>query len=125
MRFCPDCKKPKPLKAFGVNKARKDGIHLYCKHCANEQTLERRELIKAMRAANKAARIKAKLQEHEPEQRVLFAIKEGARTQTQIKTKAKVYDEQLGLALVQLMLVDKKVISRVNGVDEREYFVAA
>ncbi len=32
-RYCPDCKQDKPVGAFGVNRARPDGIGPYCKRC--------------------------------------------------------------------------------------------
>ena len=36
MKTCSICKETKPLSDFAKQRARKDGLHQYCKHCNNE-----------------------------------------------------------------------------------------
>lgn len=55
---------------------------------------------------------------------VVAVIAAGARTQAEIAKRARVSEEQLGLALVNLILVEKKVVSRVNSNEQREYFIS-
>lgn len=113
-----------PIERFSTNRRRSDGRHPYCKECAKNQTYAFREKKRAITLIQRAARAAVAPQPIPllPEQRVLFALEDGPKTQKQISRKARVYNEQLGLALVNLILVDKKVISRVNG-DERFYFL--
>jgi hypothetical protein len=33
-KYCPDCRGPKPVSAFGRNRQSPDGLHYYCKQCA-------------------------------------------------------------------------------------------
>ena len=46
MKTCTQCKIEKPLEAFGKMSASKDGLHCWCKECANAQS-------KAWKQANK------------------------------------------------------------------------
>lgn len=43
LKWCPDCEKDLPLTDFGVNKARKDGLNLYCKRSARQKTRDFRQ----------------------------------------------------------------------------------
>jgi transposase-like protein len=52
---CPDCKDPQPLRAFGRNRASKDGLHYYCKKCAAKRqkkwAKDNPDKVKSMRAS--------------------------------------------------------------------------
>jgi len=53
---------------------------------------------------------------------VVAVIAAGARTQEQIIKQTGLYDDELGLALTNLILIQGKVGTRIKG-DSREYFV--
>jgi hypothetical protein len=120
-----------PLSEFPANKQKRDGLHPYCRSCCRANVNSQRAARKQMKQNQELARQHGNTHystiresNYKAELRVLHAIKKGARTQRDIRREAKLLPEQLGLALVQLMLVDKKVVSRING-NEREYFVRA
>lgn len=58
-KHCPRCNETKLLTEFGICRARKDGMNLYCKLCAREKVyegrtaLDRKQSVKARKKAQK------------------------------------------------------------------------
>jgi hypothetical protein len=55
LKHCPRCEEPQPLAEFGVCRARKDGLNLYCKRCIREKINLARQSNRARLAAQRAA----------------------------------------------------------------------
>jgi hypothetical protein len=54
-KICPMCRLELPMEAF-YRKRRGDGVNVYCKRCAIEQTVTRQRLLKAQAIAHKGGR---------------------------------------------------------------------
>jgi hypothetical protein len=128
---CPICSLQLPLAEFGVCRARKDGRNLYCKSCIRKKVTESRRALKEYRSARKRyvsqplsqepgsastggespssanyPRIWSKMS---PAERVREAIKNGARTQKEIRKEAKLGDDEVGDALANLLLWTREI----------------
>ena len=44
-KFCPKCKKEKPLNEFHKNKRTKNGINCYCKECLKSENIKDNEKL--------------------------------------------------------------------------------
>lgn len=94
LKHCPHCELDLPLSEFGVCKARKDGLNLYCRKSINIKIAAQRQRVRDMRQAQKTV-------EHKPyiiarvrpvyrmklstQDAVMLAIQRGADTQEKIK----------------------------------------
>lgn len=73
MKRCPTCGEQKPLDQFGSNKAKKDGLNVYCKECTRARLRERyhadpeasREALRKRYSANRSKYRKMKRLEYE------------------------------------------------------------
>jgi hypothetical protein len=121
MKHCPRCDEDLPLSEFGVDRSRKDGLNLYCRFHARE------------RARNYHARHRVKRKPCKPvsglwrtglspKEKVLLAIKRGARTQTEIRRATRLYVDDLTDALADLYVEDK--LDR-GALRQRQYVIAA
>jgi hypothetical protein len=113
------------ISDFPVNKQRRDHIHIYCRICCRNIVYAQRAAKREMKQAQQTAREQQILFNprhfhHPPDLRVLKAIKGGAKTQPEIARQARLFNEELGMVLVKLIIEEKKVVSKVVG-DERYY----
>ena len=106
LKRCPRCEEALPLSEFGVCRARKDGLNLYCKRCIRQKiSLSRQALREYKKARGKhggtissdssrlaldakaslnSRRIARMLRKLSPADRVREAIRCGAHTQKEI-----------------------------------------
>jgi hypothetical protein len=127
MRHCPRCDQSLPLESFGICKARKDGLNLYCHSCCRNAVSAQRKVVREMKRNREAGRKNSPIDYPRivlPEMKVLRAIRRGARTQLQIARQSRLPFDQLGDALAELILIQGKVGTKVIG-ERREYFVRA
>lgn len=141
---CPICSQTLPLSEFGICRARKDGRNLYCKSCIRKKVTDSRRALKEFRSARKRYTSQPLL-EHEavllpdgespssasyprilkkisPLDRVREAIRNGARTQKEIRKAANLSDDEVGDALANLLLWTREI--RTELVDNnRLYFL--
>ncbi len=130
-KVCPICSEDLPLTEYGVCRARKDGRNLYCKSCIRKKVSESRRAFKAYKSVRHqyvAEKIEAGAQQDTsghstsrrqyvvrqvskmtPTERVLDTIRNGAKTQQEIRKRAKLGDDEVGDALAHLLLWTKEV----------------
>lgn len=142
---CPICSQVLPLSEFGICRARKDGRNLYCKDCIRKKVTESRLALREYKSARKryvgqqvlATSDISVADSHSPSssqgllrsasklspiERVREAIKKGLRTQKEIRTEAKLGDDEVGEALANLLLWTHEI--RTEVVDNtRMYFI--
>src|SRR5689334_15352740 len=99
LRKCNNCKRKKLVSEFGRNKARPDGINLYCKVCRAEDMTKRRAALKTfpvrkeMIVAKKVATVT---------ERVFVAVARGYRTRESIQMFTKLDEDRVCDALARL-----------------------
>src|SRR3989442_14311266 len=120
-KICPICCEELRSSDFGVCRARKDGRNLYCKSCIRKKVTDSRRALKEYRSARKryvgqplsehadpllsdgesysSANYSRGLRKMSPVERVKDAIKNGARTQKEIRKGANLSDDEVGDAL--------------------------
>lgn len=144
LKKCPRCDESLPLSEFGVCRARKDGLNLYCKQCIRKRIAQSRQAMREYKSARNrngvnllgrraaseteapaefspvyVARVLKKLT---PAERVREAIRGGARTQKQIAHETKLAKDEIGDALANLLLWTHEI--RTKMVDNtRLYFL--
>jgi len=143
MKKCPRCKESKRLSEFGICRARKDGLNLYCKVCIRQKIADHRQVrreYKQARIRNRAA-IVAKLNDSvdkkaalsprrmarmirklSPTDRVREAIRLGARTQREIACVARLNPDEFSDALTSLLLWTREIRTSVVN-HTRMYFL--
>ena len=145
LKKCPRCDESLPLSEFGVCRARKDGLNLYCKQCIRKRIAQSRQAMREYKNArnqhgvNLLAKRRAgennnqppefssgyvarMLKKLTPAERVREAIRSGARTQKQIAHETKLAKDEIGDALANLLLWTHEI--RTKMVDNtRMYFV--
>lgn len=143
-KHCPICSQELPLSEFGVCRARKDGRNLYCKSCIRKKVTDSRRALKEYRSARKrfvsqslsqdpgsispdgdsafSANYPRILSKMSPAERVREAIKEGARTQKEIRKRANLGDDEVGEALANLLLWTREIRTQLVN-NDRMYFV--
>ena len=104
LKTCPRCEESLPLSEFGICRARKDGLNLYCKRCIRQKIALSRAALREYKNARvkhgasstdrsrlaidaagfSPRRIARMLRKLSPADRVREAIRCGARTQKQI-----------------------------------------
>lgn len=137
-KFCARCKELKRNIEFGRCSDRDDGLNIYCRACIRRKAKEQRDNLRAggfsvnprrgPRKPNVIARARRmdKLdgRRHTRDQIVLDAIRKGARTQAEIVTVTGFHRDDVGDALAELMLWQKRIrTDTVRGV--RRYFIKA
>src|SRR5437667_9334530 len=51
LKRCPRCEESLPLSEFGVCRARKDGLNLYCKRCIRQKIALSRQALREYKSA--------------------------------------------------------------------------
>jgi hypothetical protein len=144
LKRCPRCEEALPLSEFGVCRARKDGLNLYCKRCIRQKiSLSRQALREYKKARGKhgstigsdssrlgldtkaslnSRRIARMLRKLSPADRVREAIKCGAETQTEIAQITKLPKDEVCDALASLLLWTREIRTQIIN-HTRRYFV--
>ena len=144
LKRCPRCEESLPVIEFGVCRARKDGLNLYCKRCIRQKIAHSRQALREYKNARirhgatvvpersrvsidaKAGfsprRIARMLRKLSPADRVREAIRCGAETQTQIAQVTRLPKDEVCDALANLLLWTREIRTQV--IDHtRRYFV--
>ena len=141
---CPRCEESLPLLEFGVCRARRDGLNLYCKRCIRQKIAQSRQALREYKNARikhgatvasersrvsidaKAGfsprRIARMLRKLSPADRVREAIRCGAETQTQIAQVTRLPKDEVCDALANLLLWTREIRTQVIN-HTRRYFV--
>jgi len=145
LKKCPRCNESLPLLEFGVCRARKDGLNLYCKQCIRKRIAQSRQAMREYKSArnqhgvNLLAKRRASensnqpaefssgyvarmLKKLTPAERVREAIRGGARTQKQIAHETKLAKDEIGDALANLLLWTHEIRTRIVD-NTRMYFM--
>jgi hypothetical protein len=144
LKRCPRCEEALPLTEFGVCRARKDGLNLYCKRCIRQKIAQSRQVLREYKnsrikhgspaVAGKSRvtidvasgfsprRIARMLRKLSPADRVREAIRCGAETQTEIAQVTKLPKDEVCDALANLLLWTREVRTQVVN-HTRRYFV--
>ena len=144
LKKCPRCEESLPLSEFGVCRARKDGLNLYCKRCIRQKIAQSRQALREYKNARikhgsqpvagrppvtidaksgfSARRIARMLRKLSPADRVREAIRCGAETQTEIAQVTKLPKDEVCDALANLLLWTREVRTQVIN-HTRRYFV--
>lgn len=144
LKRCPRCEESLPLSEFGVCRARKDGLNLYCKGCIRQKIAQSRQALREYKNARikhgstsvpersrlaidtKAGfsprRIARMLRKLSPADRVREAIRCGAETQTEIAQVTKLPKDEVCDALANLLLWTHEIRTQVIN-NTRRYFV--
>ena len=144
LKRCPRCEESLPLAEFGVCRARKDGLNLYCKRCIRQKIALSRQALREYKkarvkhgtttASQKGAvsldgkiafsskRIARMLRKLSPADRVREAIRCGAETQTEIVQVTKLPKDEVCDALANLLLWSRQIRTQVIN-HTRRYFV--
>ena len=156
LKQCPRCPSRgrdawHSITDFGICRARKDGLNLYCKQCIREKINAGRQSLRAWRAEQKRLRaarreqepaaasaprplysdeIRRRLTRHaarslrsgSPSERVLEAIRHNAHTQKEICSLTKLPKDEVCDALATLLLWTKEIRTQTVR-SQRMYFI--
>src|SRR5437016_1183845 len=144
LKRCPRCEESLPLSEYGVCRARKDGVNLYCKRCIRQkialsrQALREYKSARVKHSASSAAgkpcltieaatqlsprRIARMLRKLSPADRVREAIRCGAQTQKEIAHVTKLPKDEVCDALANLLLWTREIRTQIVS-HTRMYFV--
>ena len=143
LKKCPRCEESLPLSEFGVCRARKDGLNLYCKRCIRQKIALSRQALREYKKARvkhgtsstdrsrltlnsksvfSSRRIARMLRKLSPADRVREAIRCGAETQTEIAQVTKLPKDEVCDALASLLLWTREIRTQVIN-HTRRYFV--
>jgi len=144
LKKCPRCEESLLLSEFGVCRARKDGLNLYCKRCIRQKislsrqalreykkvrvkhggsaTTDRSRLTLNNKTALSSRRIARMLRKLSPADRVREAIRCGAHTQKEIAQVTKLPKDEVCDALANLLLWTREIRTQIVR-HQRMYFV--
>ena len=144
LKRCPRCEESLPLSEFGICRARKDGLNLYCKRCIRQKialsrqalreykkarvkhggtaTSDRSRLKVDPKSAFSSRRIARMLRKLSPADRVREAIRCGAHTQKEIAQVTKLHKDEVCDALANLLLWTREIRTQIVR-HQRMYFV--
>ncbi len=144
LKRCPRCEESLPLSEFGVCRARKDGLNLYCKRCIRQKIAQSRQALREYKNARikhgstvtpersrltidpksgfSPRRVARMLRKLSPADRVREAIRCGARTQKEIAQVTKLPKDEVCDALANLLLWTHEIRTQVVS-HTRMYFV--
>ena len=144
LKRCPRCEETLPQSEFGVCRARKDGLNLYCKRCIRQKIAQSRQALREYKNARikhgatviperskvsidaKAGfsprRIARMLRKLSPADRVREAIRCGARSQTEIAQVTRLPKDEVCDALANLLLWTREIRTQIIN-HTRMYFV--
>jgi hypothetical protein len=144
LKRCPRCEESLPLSEFGVCRARKDGLNLYCKRCIRQKIAQSRQALREYKNARikhgapvapersrvaidaksgfSPRRIARMLRKLSPADRVREAIRCGARTQKEIAQVTRLPKDEVCDALANLLLWTREIRTQIVN-HTRMYFV--
>jgi hypothetical protein len=144
LKRCPRCEESLPQSEFGVCRARKDGLNLYCKRCIRQKIAQSRQALREYKNARtkhetgaisgksrvtidgksgfSPRRLARMLRKLSPADRVREAIRCGARTQKHIAQVTKLPKDEVCDALANLLLWTREIRTEVIS-HTRMYFV--
>src|SRR5256884_7936583 len=140
LKTCPRCEESLPLSEFGICRARKDGLNLYCKRCIRQKIALSRAALREYKSARvkhgagdksrtaidaagfSPRRIARMLRKLSPADRVREAIRCGARTQKQIALVTRLPKDEVCDALANLLLWTREIRTQIVR-HQRMYFV--
>ena len=144
LKRCPRCEESLPLSEFGVCRARKDGLNLYCKRCIRQKIALSRQALREYKKARvkhggtagsqkgavsldgktafSSKRIARMLRKLSPADRVREAIRCGAHTQKEIAAVTKLPKDEVCDALANLLLWTREIRTQIVR-HQRMYFV--
>jgi len=142
LKTCPRCEESLPLSEFGICRARKDGLNLYCKRCIRQKIALSRAALREYKNARvkhgasstdrsrlaidaagfSPRRIARMLRKLSPADRVREAIRCGARTQKQIAVVTRLPKDEVCDALANLLLWTREIRTEVVN-HTRMYFL--
>jgi len=133
-----------PLSEYGVCRARKDGLNLYCKRCIRQKIAQSRQALREYKNARikhgatvlpersrvaidaksgfSPRRIARMLRKLSPADRVREAIRCGARTQKEIAQVTRLPKDEVCDALANLLLWTREIRTQIVN-HTRMYFV--
>ena len=142
LKRCPRCEESLPVSEFGVCRARKDGLNLYCKRCIRQKIALSRQALREYKSARTKAgsgssktkvtldpksgfssrRIARMLRKLSPADRVREAIRCGSKTQKEIAHVTKLPKDEVCDALANLLLWTREIRTQIVN-HQRMYFV--
>ncbi len=144
LKRCPRCEESLPPSEFGVCRARKDGLNLYCKRCIRQKIAHSRQALREYKNARirqgatvipeksrvsidaksgfSPRRIARMLRKLSPADRVREAIRCGARTQKEIAQVTRLPKDEVCDALANLLLWTREIRTQIVN-HTRMYFV--
>ena len=144
LKRCPRCEESLPLSEFGICRARKDGLNLYCKRCIRQKIAQSRQALREYKKARvkhgtnltsdrsrltidaksgfSPRRIARMLRKLSPADRVREAIRCGAHTQKEIAQVTKLPKDEVCDALANLLLWTREIRTQIVR-HTRMYFV--
>ena len=144
LKKCPRCEESLPVSEFGVCRARKDGLNLYCKRCIRQKIALSRQALREYKKARvkhgnssnnersrltlnsktvfSSRRIARMLRKLSPADRVREAIRCGAHTQKEIAQVTKLPKDEVCDALANLLLWTREIRTQIVR-HQRMYFV--
>src|SRR5256885_16583190 len=144
LKRCPRCEQSLPISEFGVCRARKDGLNLYCKRCIRQKIAQSRQALREYKNARikhgatvlpeksrvaidaksgfSPRRIARMLRKLSPADRVREAIRCGARTQKEIAQVTRLPKDEVCDALANLLLWTREIRTQIIN-HTRMYFV--
>ena len=144
LKKCPRCEESLALSEFGLCRARRDGLNLYCKRCIRQKIAHSRQALREYKNARikqgatvapersrvaidaksgfSPRRIARMLRKLSPADRVREAIRCGAETQTEIAQVTRLPKDEVCDALANLLLWTREIRTQVIN-HTRRYFV--
>ena len=144
LKRCPRCEESLPVIEFGVCRARKDGLNLYCKRCIRQKIAHSRQALREYKNARirhgatvvpersrvsidaksgfSPRRIARMLRKLSPADRVREAIRCGAREQKEIAQVTRLPKDEVCDALANLLLWTREIRTQIVR-HQRMYFV--
>jgi hypothetical protein len=144
LKKCPRCDEALPRSEFGVCRARKDGLNLYCKRCIRQKIAQSRQALREYKnalikhggtvmpetsrvsidakAGFSPRRIARMLRKLSPADRVREAIRCGAREQKEIAQVTRLPKDEVCDALANLLLWTREIRTQIIN-HKRMYFI--
>ena len=143
LKRCPRCEESLPISEFGICRARKDGLNLYCKRCIRQKIALSRQALREYKSARSKhsgstatktrvnldtktgfspRRIARMLRKLSPADRVREAIRCGAGTQKEIAHVTRLPKDEVCDALANLLLWTREIRTQIVN-HQRMYFV--
>lgn len=115
-RYCTTCETYLPLDSFGVNRAMAGGRHRTCKRCTNASTAALRQRDAGLGLSRKAKQLPSRRNTLDRRERVLEAVRRGARTQVEIAFAADLITPRLRRALLRREGLKERLLTHADGI---------